>query len=84
MSDQSQPTRSPLIRLLLVFLPLAAILVSFVLIASLDPLRGFNNGAPPVESLTVERTILDSTGIQVLVRACGRVGGDADRAGCRR
>ena len=26
MSDQSQPTRSPLIRLLLVFLPLAAIL----------------------------------------------------------
>ncbi len=71
MSDQSQPTRSPLIRLLLVFLPLAAILVSFVLIASLDPLRGFNNGAPPVESLTVERTILDSTGIQVLVRAGG-------------
>ena len=71
MSDQSQPSRSPLIRLLLVFLPLAAILVSFVLIASLDPLRGFNNGAPPVESLTVERTILDSTGIQVLVRAGG-------------
>ena len=58
-------------RLLLVLVPLAAILGSFVWIASLDPLRGFNNGAPPVESLTVERTILDSSGIRILVRAGG-------------
>ena len=71
MSDQSQPTRPTAIRLLLVLLPLAAILGSFVWIASLDPLRSFNNGAPPVESLTVERTILDQTGIQILVRAGG-------------
>jgi hypothetical protein len=71
MSDQSQSARSPLIRLLLVLLPLAAMLASFVWIASLDPLRSFNNGAPPVEALTVERTILDETGIQVLVRAGG-------------
>ena len=49
MSDQSQPTRPAAIRLLLVLLPLAAILGSFVWIASLDPLRSFNNGAPPVE-----------------------------------
>jgi len=71
MSDQSQPTRPAAIRLLLVLLPLAAILGSFVWIASLDPLRSFNNGAPPVESLTVERTILDQSGIQLLVRAGG-------------
>lgn len=50
MSDQSQSARSPLIRLLLVLLPLAAMLASFVWIASLDPLRSFNNGAPPVEA----------------------------------
>ena len=71
MSDQIQSARPPLVRLLLVLLPLAAMLASFVWIASLDPLRSFNNGAPPVEALTVERTILDETGIQVLVRAGG-------------
>ncbi|MBA3909926.1 MAG: metal transporter [Rhodobacter sp.] len=71
MSDESQPIRPAMTRLLLVLLPLAAILGSFVWIASLDPLRSFNNGAPPVESLTVERTILDTSGIQILVRAGG-------------
>jgi zinc transporter, ZIP family len=71
MSDQSTPARSPAIRFLLVLVPLALMLASFVWIASLDPLRGFNNSAPPVEALTVERTILDETGIQMLVRAGG-------------
>ncbi|MDZ4068082.1 MAG: hypothetical protein U1E06_14740 [Tabrizicola sp.] len=71
MSDPIQPNHPPLFRLLLVLLPLAAMLASFVWIASLDPLRSFNNGAPPVEALTVERTILDETGIQMLVRAGG-------------
>ncbi len=71
MSDQSTPARSPSIRFLLVLVPLALMLASFVWIASLDPLRGFNNTAPPVEALTVERTILDETGIQLLVRAGG-------------
>jgi zinc transporter ZupT len=69
MSDQSQLTRPVLTRLLLVLVPLAAMLGAFVWIASLDPLRSFNNGAPPVEALTVERTILDETGIGLLVRA---------------
>lgn len=40
MSDQSQPTRSVLTRLLLVLVPLAAMLGAFVWIASLNPLRG--------------------------------------------
>ena len=67
MSDQAQARG----RFLLVLIPLALMLVSFVWIASLDPLRGFNNGAPPVEALTVERTILDDTGLQLQVRAGG-------------
>ena len=71
MSDQSQPARPALTRLLLVLVPLAAMLGAFVWIASLDPLRSFNNGAPAVEALTVERTILDEAGIGLLVRAGG-------------
>ena len=72
MSDQSTLTRRrPLPRLLMVLVPLALMLASFVWIASLDPLRSFNNGAPPVEALTVERTVLDATGIALLVRAGG-------------
>lgn len=71
MSEQTQPARSSRSRLLLVLIPLALMLGSFVWIASLDPLRGFNNSAPPVEALTVERSILDETGIRLLVRAGG-------------
>ncbi|WP_022705389.1 ZIP family metal transporter [Pseudorhodobacter ferrugineus] len=71
MNEQVQPKRPALSRLLLVLVPLAAMLGMFVWIASLDPLRSFNNGAPPVEALTVERTILDETGIGLLVRAGG-------------
>ena len=71
MIDPSQPTRPAAVRFLLVLVPLAAILGSFVWIASLDPLRSFNNGAPPVEALTIERTVLASTGIALLVRAGG-------------
>ncbi|WP_299912834.1 metal transporter [uncultured Paracoccus sp.] len=71
MSVDARPTRSPLSRFLLVLIPLALMLGAFVWIAALDPLRGFNNSAPPVEALTVERTILDETGIRLLVRAGG-------------
>ncbi len=71
MTDQSTATRSPLARLAMVLVPLALMLVSFVWIAALDPLRSFNNGAPPVEALTVERTVLDASGIALLVRAGG-------------
>ena len=71
MTDQSQPTRSRLLRFLLVLVPLVLILAAFVWIAALDPLRSFNNGAPPVEALTVERTVLDETGVKLLVRAGG-------------
>ncbi len=71
MNMTAHAARSPLSRLLRVLVPLALMLGSFVWIASLDPLRGFNNSAPPVEALTVERTILDDTGIRLLIRAGG-------------
>ena len=71
MTDHIQRSRPPMTRLLLVLVPLAVMLGAFVWIASLDPLRGFNNGAPPVEALTVERTILDGSGISLRVRAGG-------------
>lgn len=45
MSEQSQPARSPMTRFLWVLIPLALMLGSFVWIAALDPLRGFNNSA---------------------------------------
>ncbi|NGO55079.1 ZIP family metal transporter [Allomesorhizobium camelthorni] len=57
--------------LLWLILPLAALglAISWLLIA--DPLKNFGNGAPPVENLTFERTILSSDGIRILVRAGG-------------
>ena len=67
--------RSPLIagwrRLLWLLLPLGLLLAALAWIVAADPLRSFNNGAPPVEALTYERTILDDTGIHMLVRAGG-------------
>ncbi|MAN47726.1 MAG: metal transporter [Hyphomonas sp.] len=36
-----------------------------------DPLRSFGGGAPPVENLTFERTILGGDGIRLLVRGGG-------------
>lgn len=52
-------------------LPILLLGISIALIATWDPLRGLNNGAPPVESMTFERTVLDDTGIRVQVRAGG-------------
>jgi zinc transporter, ZIP family len=49
---------------------LALVLATFWLIAS-DWLRAFDVGAPPVEKLTFERTVLDADGIHLYVRAGG-------------
>jgi len=38
---------------------------------AVDPLRGFGPATPPVETLTIERTVLDAAGIGVVVRAEG-------------
>jgi ZIP family zinc transporter len=52
-------------------LPLFLLGLAAAWLAVSDPLRAFNNGAPPIERLTFERRILDNTGIHLLVRAGG-------------
>jgi zinc transporter, ZIP family len=52
-------------------LPLAIFALAAAWMLSSDPLRGFSNGAPPVEALTFERRVLDHAGIHLLVRAGG-------------
>ena len=60
----SRPLAWALLPILLIVLVGAAFLVS-------DPLRPFSAGVPPVEELTVERTVLDGDGIALRVRAGG-------------
>jgi len=67
-SPSSVPSRT---RLVWIALPLAVLGLAIAWLISTDPLSGFRNGAPPVENLTFERTILGPEGIQVLVRAGG-------------
>lgn len=52
-------------------LPLLALAAALAWIVTTDPMRGFNAGAPPVEALTFERTILDDSGMHFQVRAGG-------------
>ena len=52
-------------------LPLAAIALAVAWLVATDPLKSFQNGAPPVENLTYERVILSSDGIRFLIRAGG-------------
>jgi ZIP family zinc transporter len=52
-------------------LPLAAIAATVWWLVATDPFASFGNGAPPTESITYERTVLDETGLAVLVRAGG-------------
>ncbi|RFC65817.1 metal transporter [Mesorhizobium denitrificans] len=54
-----------------VILPLAVLAAAIWWLTATNPLSRFDNGAPPVESLTVERTILDHNGLRLLVRAGG-------------
>lgn len=58
-------------RYLWLLVPLAVLAVAIVWLLQTNPLQGFNNGAPPVENLTVERTVLDQAGLRLLVRAGG-------------
>lgn len=52
-------------------LPLIVLIAAVLWLLQSDPLRGFNNGAPPVENLTVERTVLDENGLRLQVRGGG-------------
>ena len=59
------------LNLVWILAPLAILAAAIWWLFSADLLAGFNNGAPPVENLTVERTILDESGMHLLVRAGG-------------
>ena len=73
MSDTLTPSPS-LLRgrsLLWIIAPLVALAATIALVVFTDPLKSLSNGAPPVEAIAFERTILDDNGISVLVRAGG-------------
>lgn len=57
--------------LLWLLAPLAVLGLAVAWLFSANLLSRFDNGAPPVENLTVERTILDQGGLRLLVRAGG-------------
>ncbi len=57
--------------LLWLILPLIVLIAAVLWLLQVDPLRGFSNGAPPVENMTVERTVLDEDGLRLQVRAGG-------------
>ena len=50
-------------------LPLALIVLIGAAFLVSDPLRPFSAGVPPVEELTIERTVLDGDGIAL---SCAR------------
>ena len=64
----AKPARKSLVWMIL---PLAALALAIAWLMAADPLRSFNNGAPPVEKLTFERTVLSTNNIDLLVRAGG-------------
>ncbi|MBN8999708.1 MAG: metal transporter [Rhizobiales bacterium] len=81
MNDIARPTAEPIAaspverrghaNLLWIVVPLAVLGLAIAWLVAADPLSGFRNGAPPVEKLTFERTILGTDGIRLLVRAGG-------------
>jgi len=77
MSDVStittdEPASSPgWLRAIWVVVPFVILGLAIAWLISTDPLSSFRNGAPPVENLTFERTILGPDGIRTLVRAGG-------------
>jgi zinc transporter, ZIP family len=66
-----QPRTSRAASLLWFGVPLLALLLASVWLITSDWLKAFDTGAPPVEKLAFERTVLDSDGIHLQVRAGG-------------
>lgn len=52
-------------------LPLVLLAASIGIFLTINPLGPLGVSAPPIENLTVERTVLDEQGISLLVRASG-------------
>lgn len=57
--------------ILRIVLPILAIVAVAIAFLASDPLRSLTGTAPPIEALTVERTVLDDDGIALYVRAGG-------------
>ena len=68
--DGAKPRRN-LTDLLWFAVPLIALLAAAAWLIAGDWLKAFDNGAPPVEKVTFERTILDGQGIHVKISAGG-------------
>jgi ZIP family zinc transporter len=58
-------------KLIWLLMPLALLIAAIGWIVFADPFQSFRNGAPPVEGVTFERTILNDQGMRMLVRAGG-------------
>jgi ZIP family zinc transporter len=67
----ASPQRLTVANLLWFALPLMALVLAAGWLLASDWLKAFDTGAPPVEKLTFERTILDGDGIHLKVRAAG-------------
>jgi ZIP family zinc transporter len=70
MSDIASAPRH-ILRFLWLLMPLALLVTVVGWLVLTNPLQNFGNGAPPVENITFERTLLDDQGIGLLVRAGG-------------
>lgn len=67
----SIPAARPWQKLLWVLAPLVVLAAALWWLIAGNLLGSFSNGAPPVENLTIERTILDQNGLRLLVRGGG-------------
>lgn len=63
--------RSPWQKIAWIIAPIALLMIAIWWLLAGNLLGHFSNGAPPVEALTVERTILDQNGLRLLVRGGG-------------
>ena len=70
--SSAPPSHGPRrLMLLWIVVPIVLLGLAVAWLVSANPLAGFGIGAPPVENLTFERTVLGDTGIRILVRAEG-------------
>jgi len=67
----SRPPAEGLKSLLLAALPLALLFIAGYWLLTSDPIRVLGGGAPPVETVTFERRILDGEGLHLKFRAGG-------------
>ncbi len=66
-----QPRPSRAASLLWFGVPLLALILASVWLVTSDWLKAFDTGAPPVEKIAFERTVLDNDGIHLQIRAGG-------------